>query len=168
MILFNHMRLAEKLGRSELTETTKFYYYLALLVIFSTFGGNPPLSLLYTSNELTIYDQLYVAIPHGTAIIFATIVFRIHASVSNYDFITRMVCLSVPIWLQASLLNILLYLVIAFINRRLQVSILETLPTTDGVDVAVCTAVALYIGGQFIRAIRRAAIQGTENSSMPT
>ena len=168
MILFNHMRLAEQLGRGELTETIKFYYYLILLVLYSTFGSNPPLTLLYTNDELSIYDQAYITIPSILTITAAVIAFRLNASGDNHDFLARIICLGVPLWIQAKLLSIFIYFIIVFMRRRLQVPILELSEATDGIDLAIITAVTLYYGGQYIRGIYRAAMQSNSSSSKPT
>ena len=160
MILFNHMRLAEQLGRGELSEASKFHYYFVLLIISVTFTDDYAVLSLYTDSSLIIYNQMYIGIPVTSTLIATIVAFRLNASGDNKDFVARIICLGVLLIIQAKLLSIFLYFLVISAG-----ALPETLPgaiprATDGVDVALCTASALYYCAQLIRGIRRTATQG--------
>lgn len=165
MTLFNHMELAEKLGRGELTETEKFYYYLASLGIILVFYDNYSLYEIYMNESSRISHYTGPVIHAVLSVAAAIIAFRLNASGDNKDFIARMICLGVPLWIQARLLSISTHLILSIAGLGREASYDLRPRATGEVVLAVYIAVELYYCVQLVRGMHRAANLSTGSNS---
>jgi hypothetical protein len=160
------MRLAERLGRSEVTEATKFHYYFIALVVYTTVLSNISMHALYAQSTLNIYDYIDDVIFITSSLGTTLLAFRVNSAGNNQDLIARLTCLTVPIAIQGLLVMFVIYLAAAIVTDPLAVETIqgqssgdEASAATDGLDLFATVVFALYFNGQLIRGIHRASKQ---------
>jgi uncharacterized membrane protein len=115
MNLLNPRLLAKDLANNRISEDEQFRYQIATIVLSFLAGRGSLLSGRWTRDYLLVMGLAFVISLAGTYACF-----RANKSGDNQDFITRYVCLSVPLTLWATVARFVLYFLIYFVTVRIQ------------------------------------------------
>ncbi len=187
VIIFNHVRLARFLGNYSVPLRSQFWYFF-FYVLAGILPGMVHLILVLINPGMTQIPEtetirIYTLLGDGAALtlfIFGLIfAFQMNERGDNRDFITRYVCLSMPLGIQAlgifmMTFSMLIVFVVNFVNTiqmpdgDRSVAIVDSIPL---LTLSAYVTASLYFNVQMIFTIRLAATQiffnALQNASAP-
>ena len=171
MIYLDHMKLAERLGRGEISERGKFWYYFIFMLVISLSLTSYARENVYLGIKLNIFDYLNDSAFVMLTVLAMLVSFRINASGDNRDFIARSICLGLSVSIQLGIVVTILLAIALALTIVSPETILAVLPErkrplqAGPLELAIGVTAAIYFNGQIIRGIKRAANQNGASSS---